>query len=294
MRNVPGVRVAERFLRDIEQRATSWPVAPGTTLSAEVGALHAAANTARVPSYMDPDSGRFVTPAWKHLERGRCCGCLCRHCPFGHAQVSPGLRLARVETAVILRSLPLPPVCSRPPGPTYSTALLIDPSAPSLQAVKDSYKLAAAASEAPPLVIAAFNPTHYRCVWSSWPLPALADAVAMLGIDLLVVPVPSLCATPIEGHLGPAPPASAVVSAVVEAFFSLGLAASSLPVRACCRDGCGSGADEEDVVRCGVGPEVTHPPQQKGCAQACDHWRAVAESVEQSCRGGRKYIEHPQ
>lgn len=295
MRTVPSVRVAGRFfssasalfsiapadaLRDIELRATSWPVAPGTTLSAEVGALHAAANIARLPSYLDPDSGRFVTPSWKHLERGRCCGCLCRHCPFGHAQVSPGLRQARIQTAVILRSLPLPSGCLRRPGPAYSTALLIDPSTPSLQAAKNAFKLAAAASEAPPLVVAAFDPTNYRCVWSSWPLPALADAVALLGIDLLVVPTP----LPVEDHLGPAPPPSTVASAVRDALVSLGLAPASLPVRACCRDGCGSGADEEDVARRGAVSENTHPPQLNGSALACDRWCAVAESVEQAFR----------
>ena len=32
--------------------------------------------------YSDPDTGLFVLTAQYHLDRGRCCGSGCRHCPY--------------------------------------------------------------------------------------------------------------------------------------------------------------------------------------------------------------------
>lgn len=32
--------------------------------------------------YVDPESGLYVLTAQAHLDRGRCCGSGCRHCPY--------------------------------------------------------------------------------------------------------------------------------------------------------------------------------------------------------------------
>ncbi|CAF3511123.1 unnamed protein product [Rotaria sp. Silwood1] len=34
--------------------------------------------------YIDPESGLQVLTRYAHLQRGKCCGNQCRHCPYGH------------------------------------------------------------------------------------------------------------------------------------------------------------------------------------------------------------------
>ncbi len=43
---------------------------------------HRAAVTEGRSTYTDPDSGLMVLTAQFHLDRGRCCGSGCRHCPY--------------------------------------------------------------------------------------------------------------------------------------------------------------------------------------------------------------------
>ena len=45
-------------------------------------ARHAAAVSANIPYYLDPDSGLSVFTAAFLAERGYCCDSGCRHCPF--------------------------------------------------------------------------------------------------------------------------------------------------------------------------------------------------------------------
>ena len=33
-------------------------------------------------AYVDPDTRAVVLTEWGHMERGHCCGCGCRHCPW--------------------------------------------------------------------------------------------------------------------------------------------------------------------------------------------------------------------
>jgi hypothetical protein len=39
-------------------------------------------------TYIDPESGYIVLTSLAHLQRGSCCGNACRHCPYGHMNVS--------------------------------------------------------------------------------------------------------------------------------------------------------------------------------------------------------------
>ena len=45
--------------------------------------LHDEAVAKGLKYYIDPLTGYRVTTALGHRQRGECCGCGCRHCPFG-------------------------------------------------------------------------------------------------------------------------------------------------------------------------------------------------------------------
>ncbi|CAL8104032.1 unnamed protein product [Calicophoron daubneyi] len=45
---------------------------------------HAKAVKAGAKTYIDPKTGYVVFTECAHLERGKCCGSRCRHCPFSH------------------------------------------------------------------------------------------------------------------------------------------------------------------------------------------------------------------
>lgn len=47
-------------------------------------------------TYIDPNTGLMVFTAVAHKNRGGCCGCRCRHCPYDHVNV-PGERQARAR-----------------------------------------------------------------------------------------------------------------------------------------------------------------------------------------------------
>ena len=49
--------------------------------------LHTDACARGAASYRDPATGYNVFTALKLQERGKCCGCGCRHCPYGHELV---------------------------------------------------------------------------------------------------------------------------------------------------------------------------------------------------------------
>jgi len=55
-------------------------------------ALHAAAVRQGRDYYIDPETGYRVTTELGHKRRGSCCGCGCRHCPYGHENVPADLR----------------------------------------------------------------------------------------------------------------------------------------------------------------------------------------------------------
>ena len=54
--------------------------------------LHTDACARGAASYRDPSTGYNVFTALKLQERGKCCGCGCRHCPYGHELVPEGQR----------------------------------------------------------------------------------------------------------------------------------------------------------------------------------------------------------
>ncbi len=59
-------------------------------MSLDYDSLHLAALDDGRDAYIDPVTGYSVFTALAHEKRGRCCGCGCRHCPYGYTQVSGG------------------------------------------------------------------------------------------------------------------------------------------------------------------------------------------------------------
>lgn len=55
---------------------------PGHPRYALILAEHQRAVADGEQMYRDPDTGLFVLTAQYHLDRGRCCGSGCRHCPY--------------------------------------------------------------------------------------------------------------------------------------------------------------------------------------------------------------------
>ncbi|MEL7190699.1 MAG: DUF5522 domain-containing protein [Pseudomonadota bacterium] len=65
-------------------------------------ALHQAACERGETTYTDPETGFMVFTRLGLLERDRCCGAGCRHCPFGHESVGLSQRAKRIQQAAWL------------------------------------------------------------------------------------------------------------------------------------------------------------------------------------------------
>ena len=70
-----------------------------------IDTLHHAACTAGKRTYRDPETGYQVFTALAHEARGNCCGCGCRHCPFGHSEV-PEHRRGKPRDPFLLGDVP--------------------------------------------------------------------------------------------------------------------------------------------------------------------------------------------
>ena len=68
----------------------------------DIGALHDAAVRNGCKTYKDPKTGYNVFTAECLRERGKCCGCGCRHCPFNHENVSLEKRASRISAPAML------------------------------------------------------------------------------------------------------------------------------------------------------------------------------------------------
>ncbi|KAI1891508.1 hypothetical protein AGOR_G00144530 [Albula goreensis] len=62
------------------------------TFGRQIARLHEEACEARQRKYIDPITGKRVTTKFGHLQRGKCCGSGCRHCPYGHVNVTDPAR----------------------------------------------------------------------------------------------------------------------------------------------------------------------------------------------------------
>uniref|UniRef100_A0A3B3T680 Chromosome 1 open reading frame 53 n=1 Tax=Paramormyrops kingsleyae TaxID=1676925 RepID=A0A3B3T680_9TELE len=53
----------------------------------QIAFLHQKACEAKEQIYIDPATGYKVFTKFAHLQRGKCCGSACRHCPYGQVNV---------------------------------------------------------------------------------------------------------------------------------------------------------------------------------------------------------------
>lgn len=53
----------------------------------EIAKVHEEACEAKQRMYRDPTTGFKVFTKFAHLQRGKCCGSACRHCPYGQMNV---------------------------------------------------------------------------------------------------------------------------------------------------------------------------------------------------------------
>jgi diphthamide synthase (EF-2-diphthine--ammonia ligase) len=68
----------------------------------EIRALHDRAVEAGKSRYRDPETGFAVLTELGHRRRGACCGCGCRHCPWGHEAMSIPDRIALAKRPTFL------------------------------------------------------------------------------------------------------------------------------------------------------------------------------------------------
>ena len=71
-------------------------------------ASHEAACAAGEAQYRDPETGYRVFTEVGLRQRGECCGCGCRHCPWAHEAVPAPLRAVRIARPAWLHGAPTP------------------------------------------------------------------------------------------------------------------------------------------------------------------------------------------
>ena len=83
----------------VARGAPALPVAARTPVPG-FAAVHERACALGQHSYVDPDTGYRVFTQLGLERRGTCCGCGCRHCPYGHVQVRD--KAARIQQPAFL------------------------------------------------------------------------------------------------------------------------------------------------------------------------------------------------
>lgn len=138
-------------------------------------ALHAAACAAGQLSYVEPRTGYSVFTALSHEKRGRCCGCACRHCPFGHSNVPEGDSPRSPRDPWIVGT-----------GGDEACDLLF------WSGGKDSYlalRALSRAAERPVVLITTFDDHSEIVAHQEVKLPAVLRQADRLGLPLVLVPL---------------------------------------------------------------------------------------------------------
>ncbi|XP_029110829.1 uncharacterized protein C1orf53-like isoform X2 [Scleropages formosus] len=104
-------RHATRSMAEVHTRdAASPPACLKTDTSArmdvrlteedrDIARLHREACEAKAEMYTDPVTGYKVFTEFAHLQRGKCCGSGCRHCPYGQVNVKDPAKKKKFNTA---------------------------------------------------------------------------------------------------------------------------------------------------------------------------------------------------
>lgn len=75
------------------------PNAIERSLPLDIEEAHRCAVASGAETYKDPKTGLTVFTRIAHINKGKCCGCRCRHCPYGHANVPESKRPKDEDTA---------------------------------------------------------------------------------------------------------------------------------------------------------------------------------------------------
>ncbi|XP_048395284.2 uncharacterized protein C1orf53 homolog isoform X2 [Stegostoma tigrinum] len=69
-----------------------------TALEQEIASTHRLACEAGQQTYVDPESGYLVLTSLALLQRGKCCGSACRHCPYNQVNVKDPAKRKRFNS----------------------------------------------------------------------------------------------------------------------------------------------------------------------------------------------------
>jgi diphthamide synthase (EF-2-diphthine--ammonia ligase) len=83
---------------DLDDRAAA--VEPHVADVEDYATVHARACANREAFYADPATGYQVFTEYAHLQRGKCCGSGCRHCPYGHENLKD--KVGKIQQPAIL------------------------------------------------------------------------------------------------------------------------------------------------------------------------------------------------
>jgi ATP-binding cassette subfamily B (MDR/TAP) protein 1 len=155
----------------------------------DIEELHEAACVAGQRGYRDPRTGLTVFTRVAHLQRGRCCGNGCRHCPYGHVQVSnPAKRSNVIDSTRLLRAAP--------------PSALADSDVVFFSGGKDSYlalrrhQRALAGSGRGLVLLTTFSGADGIVGHQQVPFRWIAAQARAMGVDLLAVPLDGRTAYP--------------------------------------------------------------------------------------------------
>ena len=73
--------------KECHSSSASATTAPSQAIL-DIEELHTQAVREKSNTYIDPETGFMVFTEYSHLKRGKCCGNVCRHCPYGWENVS--------------------------------------------------------------------------------------------------------------------------------------------------------------------------------------------------------------
>jgi ATP-binding cassette subfamily B (MDR/TAP) protein 1 len=128
--------------------------------------------------YVDPDSGYLVFTKLGLLERDRCCGAGCRHCPFDHEAVALAQRSAKIQQAAWLTE-------ARPAEGGPVSALFWSGGKDSFLA----YRALQRESEDPIVLITTFDAGSRIIAHQDFAIDVVRDQALHLGVPLIGVPL---------------------------------------------------------------------------------------------------------
>lgn len=172
-----------------------------TLTDTDFWSLHEDAVARGETSYLDPQTGFVVFTKLGLIERGKCCGAGCRHCPFGHESVPVERRSRRIQQPAWLTDAR--------PNPADSLAILF------WSGGKDSflaYRAMLREGRFNPVLLTTFDARTRMIAHQEFSIDAVIAQGLALGVPIIGVPlhaggdyveqlVPALDLVPCAAHL---------------------------------------------------------------------------------------------